>query len=299
MIDGRPFAVFSCDIDTVDRHLQGYGFEGLPACDLVYRTAVPRILEVLAELGVPGVFFVIGRDAEAQQGLLRDMVARGHEVASHSLTHPQPFRTLDDAALRAELGESRARLGAASGTEVIGFRAPAWDADARVLREVEEAGYRYDASMFPTPALIGSRLAAYWRSEGKKSIFAMDIVGHAFAPVSPHRLPGRGVVEFPVAVTRWLRMPVYHTLIYLVPEIVFRRSLRALLRSRLPVCYEFHAADLLDLDADNVDPRMSRHPGMLVSATEKRRRLRVVLGEIAAARRVLTYRGALEETSSG
>ena len=90
------YAVFSCDIDTVDRHLDGYGFEGLPACDLVYRTAVPRLLELLDELHVPAVLFVIGRDANAQRALWRRAAAAGHEIASHSLTHPQPFRTLSD-----------------------------------------------------------------------------------------------------------------------------------------------------------------------------------------------------------
>ena len=97
------FAVFSCDLDTVDRHLQGYGFEGLPPCDVIYRKAVPRLLDLLGELRVPGVLFVIARDAERERGLLRDAVAKGHEVASHSLTHPQPFRTLNDAALHDEI----------------------------------------------------------------------------------------------------------------------------------------------------------------------------------------------------
>ena len=56
------YAVLSCDLDTVDRHLQGYGFDA-PPCDLIYRTAVPRILELFDELEIPGVFFVIARDA--------------------------------------------------------------------------------------------------------------------------------------------------------------------------------------------------------------------------------------------
>ena len=297
MSDTRPFAVFSCDIDTVDRHLDGYGFSDLPPCDLVYRTAVPRILDLLDELGVPGVFFVIARDAESQRGLLRQMVARGHEVASHSLTHPQPFRTLDDAALRAELETSRARLSEASETTVVGFRAPAWDADARVLAAVRDAGYRYDASMFPTPVLVASRLAAYRRSVGKHSIFSMDLMGSAFAPMRPHRLGdgGGGLVEFPIAVTRWLRFPVYHTLAYLVPGVIFRRALRAVLRSGMPVCYEFHGADLLDLEQDRVDPRLERHPGMRIPAAAKRETLRSVLAAIAKERRVVTYRQALDE----
>ncbi len=81
------FAVLSCDLDTVDRHLQGYGFEGEPPCELIYRRAVPRLLELLAELGIPGVLFVIARDAASQAGLLREAVAAGHEVGSHSLTN--------------------------------------------------------------------------------------------------------------------------------------------------------------------------------------------------------------------
>ncbi len=291
------YAVFSCDLDTVDRHLEGYGFEDLPACDLIYRTAVPRLLEMLDRLRLPAVLFTIGRDAEAQRHLLRQATTAGHEIASHSLTHPQPFSTLDDAALRDQLHTSRARLSAAAGAEVVGFRAPAWDVDDRVLHLVHEAGYRYDASVFPTPVLIASRLAAYRRSTGKRSIFAMDLIGHAFAPLRPH-VVGNGagnLVEFPIAVTPWLRLPVYHTLAYFVPGRVFRRNLQALLRSDLPVFYEFHAADLLDLASDAVDPRMARHPGMREGLATKHARLRDTLRTIAGARRVTTYRAAMEE----
>lgn len=289
------YAVLSCDLDTVDRHLQGYGFENLPPCDRVYRTAVPRVLELAAELGVPCVLFTIARDAEAERDLLRAAVSAGHEVASHSLTHPQPFSTLDDAALDEELRTSRARLADATGTDIAGFRAPAWDVDARVLGAVRAAGYRYDASVFPTPALVASRLAAYRRSAGKKSIFSMDLIGHAFAPRRPHRTADAGLTEFPIAVTRWLRFPVYHTAAYFVPRWVFRRALDRILRGNAPVCYEFHAADLLDLERDGIDPRMGRHPGMRVPVAHKRALLRETLGAIAGARRVTTYRQALAE----
>jgi hypothetical protein len=297
----RAFAVFSCDLDSVDRHLQGYGFDGLPACDTIYRTAVPRLLALLEELGVPGVFFVLGRDAESEQGLWRECVATGHELASHSMTHPQPFSTLDDERLHEEIATSRARLSAASGTEVIGFRAPAWDVTRRVLAMVAAAGYRYDASMFPTPVLLASRLAAYRRSLRKASIFSMDLLGHAFAPAVPHHpaAQSNGFVEFPVAVTRWLRLPIYHTFSYFVPARVFMRGLRSLLRSGRPVCYEFHAADLLDLAADGIDPRMARHPGMRLPLARKHAALRDILSTIARARRVVTYRQALDEGLAG
>ena len=47
----RPYAVFSCDL----RHLEGYGFDDVGPCDRICRTAVPRLLDLFAELGVPGV----------------------------------------------------------------------------------------------------------------------------------------------------------------------------------------------------------------------------------------------------
>jgi hypothetical protein len=291
----RPYAVFSCDLDTVDRHLQGYGIEDMAACDRIYRTAVPRLLELFAELGVPGVLFVIARDAASESTLWRQAVRAGHEIASHSLTHTQPFSTLDDDALRTEIAESRARLSEASGAEVIGFRAPAWDVTGRVLEVVAASGYRYDASVFPTPVLVASRLAAYRRSTHKGSIFSMDVFGHAFAPTVPHRTSAGSLVEFPISVTRWLRLPVYHTFTYFVPPWLFARGLRSALRSGRPLCYEFHAADLLDLANDGVDPRMDRHPGMKVPLATKRAGLRDILATIARERRIVTYRQAMEE----
>jgi peptidoglycan-N-acetylglucosamine deacetylase len=292
-----PFAIFSCDLDTVDRHLEGYGFEGLPACDRIYRTAVPRLLALLEELGVPGVFFAIGRDAEQEKPLWREIVRAGHELASHSMTHPQPFSTLPDEQLRHEIVASRAHLSEASGADVVGFRAPAWDVSSRVLSMVAEARYRYDASMFPTPVLVASRLAAYRRSTHKGSIFAMDLLGHAFAPAVPHRPSAstNGLVEFPISVTPWLRLPVYHTFSYFVPDWMFRRGLRSVLRSGRPLCYEFHAADLLDLAGDHIDDRMARHPGMRLPLERKRAGLRDLLATIARERRVVTYAQALDE----
>ncbi len=293
----RPYAVFSCDLDTVDRHLQGYGIDDAPACDRIYRTAVPRLLELFDELGVPGVLFVIARDAHAERSLWRQAVGAGHEIASHSLTHTQPFSTLDDDRLHVELDESRTRLSEASGVDVVGFRAPAWDVTDRVLAMIAACGYRYDASVFPTPVLVASRLAAYRRSTHKGSIFSMDLLGHAFAPTAPHRTTSaRGtLVEFPISVTRWLRLPVYHTFSYFVPRWLFARGLRSALRSDRPLCYEFHAADLLDLANDGIDPRMDRHPGMKVPLASKRGALRDILATIARERRVVTYRQAMEE----
>jgi polysaccharide deacetylase family protein (PEP-CTERM system associated) len=76
---------------------------------------------------------------------VREIAARGHEVASHGTSH-RLCRPLSDAELRDELASSKRLLEDITGTEVRGFRAPNFSVDDRVLDLVRECGYRYDSS---------------------------------------------------------------------------------------------------------------------------------------------------------
>lgn len=48
----------------------------------------PRLLDLLARLGVPATFFVIGREVERHPDVVRRMAAEGHAVGNHSYSHP-------------------------------------------------------------------------------------------------------------------------------------------------------------------------------------------------------------------
>jgi hypothetical protein len=290
----RVQAYVSVDLDTVDTHLAGYGI-ARPACDRVYRTSVPRILDLLDEVGVRATLFVIARDAEAEGALWRDAVRRGHEIASHSITHPLPFATLPAATLADELRTSRARLADVTGEAVVGFRAPGWDVAPDTLRAVADAGYHYDASVFPTPALLPGTLLRWALSRGAaRELPALRTLRMSFGPRRPYQpLPDAPLWEFPVAVSPVIRLPLVHTLWYLLPAAVCRRVFRSVRRSRAPLSYQFHAADLLDLHGDGVDPRLGRHPGMSVPLARKRELLRSMLADIAAEYEVVPYRDAL------
>ncbi|ANW02906.1 chitooligosaccharide deacetylase NodB [Bradyrhizobium icense] len=52
----------------------------------------PDVLDVLAEHRVPATFFVIGAYAADRPKLIRRMIAEGHEVANHTMTHPDLSR---------------------------------------------------------------------------------------------------------------------------------------------------------------------------------------------------------------
>ena len=288
-----PRAHISADLDTIDTHLAGYGFES-PACDRIYHTSVPRMLDLLDRVGVQATLFVIAQDAEKQAPLWREVVRRGHEIASHSVTHPIPFASLGLDRISRELEDSRRRLEDVTGQAVVGFRAPGWDVTTPTLRAIARAGYRYDASILPSPALLAGAVLRFVLSGGRKRMWSvMQSVRMAASRRLPHRTADGQLWEFPVAVSPLLRLPFTHTLWYLLPAAVCRHTYGAIRRSGMPLCYQFHAADLLDLERDGIDARMARHPGMRLPLERKISLLESFLREIASAYSVVPYARAL------
>ncbi len=90
-------------------------------------------------------FFTLGWVAERLPGLVREIAARGHEVASHGYSH-RMCNGLAEADLRQELRDSKRLLEDLIDTEVQGFRAPNFSIDERVLAAIRGCGYRYDSS---------------------------------------------------------------------------------------------------------------------------------------------------------
>ena len=102
---------------------------------------VPRLLEQLDQRGIAATFFVEGLNAELYPDLLREIDARGHEVAYHAWRHEQ-WADLTEAEQAANLDRGIAAFGRL-GLKVAGLRPPGGqlgEGGARVLRE---AGLRY------------------------------------------------------------------------------------------------------------------------------------------------------------
>lgn len=121
----------------------------LPATDAQTERGVRRLMDLLAEAGFRGTFFILGETAKRHKGLIREIHARGHEAASHSMTHAL-LGGLPASRLAHELTDSRKLLEDLLGARVLGFRAPnlSIGADAGLFfRELEAAGYIYDSSL--------------------------------------------------------------------------------------------------------------------------------------------------------
>lgn len=87
-----------------------------------------EILDALKEMNVPGTFFVIGQNAEKYPGLVQRMFDEGHEVGSHTFTHPNMGAVTEQRA-RLELNATQRVIESILGRATILFRPP-YNADA-------------------------------------------------------------------------------------------------------------------------------------------------------------------------
>jgi len=106
------------------------------------------VLDLLESHGVRATFFVLGWVAERDPELVREIAARGHEVACHGHGHVLPMQ-LTEQEFRDDLTRSRQALEDISGTPVIGYRAPSFSISERHLKILAEYGFRYDSSFHP------------------------------------------------------------------------------------------------------------------------------------------------------
>jgi polysaccharide deacetylase family protein (PEP-CTERM system associated) len=90
-------------------------------------------------------FFVLGWIAEHLPHLVREIFARGHEVASHGYHH-HLCRKQSHENLKNDLADSKKLLEDIIGAPVQGYRAPSFSIDERTMKIIEDRGYRYDSS---------------------------------------------------------------------------------------------------------------------------------------------------------
>jgi peptidoglycan-N-acetylmuramic acid deacetylase len=100
-----------------------------------------QILAVLAKHHVTGTFFLTGKFVEANPALVNRMVAAGHEIMSHTYSHPF-LTSLTDAQIGSELQRMAQSLKTVAGIAPLPyFRAPYGDRDERVRHDAFLAGY--------------------------------------------------------------------------------------------------------------------------------------------------------------
>jgi peptidoglycan-N-acetylglucosamine deacetylase len=98
-----------------------------------------QILNILTQRRASATFFTVGRQVQRYPDLVRQELAAGMAVGSHSWSHPQPFDRLPLARLRDEITHGRRTL-ELLGVRPVGFRPPGGAASATVLAAAQGLG---------------------------------------------------------------------------------------------------------------------------------------------------------------
>jgi len=101
--------------------------------------ATPQLLDVLAKHEVRATFFNMGNFARQRPELVRQVVAAGHIVGDHSMSHPK-LSTEPAARVRQEIADCKALLEDITGAAVKFFRPPFGARRPLVLRAARELG---------------------------------------------------------------------------------------------------------------------------------------------------------------
>jgi polysaccharide deacetylase family protein (PEP-CTERM system associated) len=114
-------------------------------------TNTHRALDLCDEYGVKGTYFILGWVAHKFPALVREIQARGHELACHSFWHRLVYK-LTPQTFSQDLLEARDAIQQASGAPVVGYRAPSWSITAKSMWALDilaAEGFLYDSSIYP------------------------------------------------------------------------------------------------------------------------------------------------------
>jgi peptidoglycan-N-acetylglucosamine deacetylase len=304
-------AAISIDLDGLACYYRIHGL-GEPPAELehvILERALPRAAALFARHGLRVTWFVIGRDVDvdrvgpdrevrvAHAERLRTLARGGDELANHSYSHPYALARLPPAELVAEIA-SCDRVLRAIARPVKGFRSPGYDVSPAMLDALATLGYRYDSSLFPAPGYYAAKVAviAALRVLGRTSGAVLVDPRSLTAPAEPYRpamtAPWRRgqapLVELPIAVTPWARVPAIGTSLLLAPPWLRRRLLDAMARRRV-FNLELHGIDFVDADKDGIPGELvARQPDLRLSIDDKLARFEQILDDITARWQVVT-----------
>jgi len=264
-MESNPAAVH-LDLDGGEQVFRAHGWKYEAASDALFETGLRGALDFFDEAGLRATLFVVADDLAdpRKRKLIADAVRRGHDIASHSVTHRQ-LTALDRGEKWREISESRERLAQSLGVEIAGFRAPGFAIDRESLQMIADAGYQYDSSLFPATDLASR-------------------AGFAAVSASPQRpLTDSPLVELPMPAYRPLPFPFHPCYSLVLGVWYFRLGLRLFRRTRAPLVLLFHLTDFADPLPQSALPH--RLAGMYtlshLSSGAKRRRCRQMLKIVA------------------
>jgi len=294
------------DVDSLWHYYRIHGLDESQASDHAWSHGVPRFIELFNALNLPATFYCVAEDIErspACRQTLIDLTQNHFEVGNHSWRHPYALTQLTVQESSREIIEGKQRLEAVIEHDVVGFRAPGYHTCSSLHHPLIKSGHRYESSAFPCAPyyLAKAMVMGGMRLLGRRS---QSILGSPHLLTAPHHpyLAGPSspyrqaqvteepqLAHFPIAV--WCGLPLIGTLFALLGPrlscylgVAIARSLR---RRPRHLTLEFHAADLLSLTEDHLDPLLRVQPDLKKSLAHKKASFEAFLSAVAQEAEVI------------
>jgi peptidoglycan-N-acetylglucosamine deacetylase len=217
MSSPQAIASLSLDLDNQWSYLKVHGDSGWEDCPSYLDLLVPRVLEFLSLRNLKITFFVVGQDAalEKNHAALRAIAKEKHEIGNHSFSHEPWLHLFPIERIEREIQSTEDQILAITGERPIGFRGPGFSFSEATFQVLEQRGYLYDATTFPT--FLGPLARSYYflhsdltRRNHKERDFLFGSFWQGFRPLKPYRWHGnRGLLEIPVTTMPIIRTPIH------------------------------------------------------------------------------------------
>lgn len=262
----------------------------------IYEVAVRKYLDCFKEHNIRATFFIVGRDLEDPRNrpIIERLIEEGHEIANHGYSHRTDMKRMPlDEALR-EIDRFSEVLDSQFGLTPKGFKSPAYGIRPEVLKHLNDHGYLYDSSVFPT---VFSPVVKAFQNHVlryKKGVAEFGDLKAARASLLPYH-PSAGdlytpgdynILELPVSSTPIIRAPFHFSFVNVGGRGIFEIGwlLNALARPKY-LNYAFHGIDILD---ESQSPKeVHGRPGLAKSHAAKMSSMNMILKRIAKRYQIL------------
>jgi hypothetical protein len=264
MTEPRQAVALNINFDSLSEglRLSGIAVDHSSFVDPCFGPVMDRFRALADEYGAPLTAYVIGRDLLAKEHAeaVRAWSAEGHEIGNHTWSHPQALSNMPLDETRIEIERAHELIGEVVGSAPRGFIAPAWSTSRFVVQTLTELGYCYDTSLTPSWFQLVALAKLRLNSSGVSvPLLRRDLPGLLWGSRRPYRAtperpwrPNRsGLATLPLP-TGPFRMPVWHTIGFLLSTARWERLLQKAMASSGAFYYLMHPLDLLDPDTDLV-----------------------------------------------
>jgi len=186
------------------------------------------------------------KDGGRGAALLKQALAQGHELANHSYSHAYDLSAWSKARVAKDLKACDDLL-RELGASAVGFRAPGYTHNVKLLTEVAGLGYTYDSSALPSPPYYLAKIAvmAWMAVRGRRSHSLARGWRSFLGAAQPRCVKELGLWEVPMSVTPYFHLPLIGTTLLAGPE-PLATQLRKTVMKLSYFHLELHGLDLAD-----------------------------------------------------